>query len=44
LSFAKLATIKRVNVIIEAFKKMPDKKLIVIYGNNDPQKDEFFAL
>lgn len=44
LSFAKLATIKRVGVIIEAFKQITDKKLVVIYWNNDPQKDEFLAL
>jgi hypothetical protein len=29
---------------VEAFLKMPDKKLVVIYGENDPQKDEIFTL
>jgi glycosyltransferase involved in cell wall biosynthesis len=31
LSFARLSDAKRVDKIIEAFKKMPKKKLIVIY-------------
>lgn len=44
LSFARLADAKRVDRIVEAFKKMPDKKLIVIYGQNDPQKDKVFSL
>lgn len=44
LSFWKLAHIKRIDKIIEAFASMPDKKLKVIYGNNDPQKDEFLEL
>lgn len=44
LSFARLSTVKRVDRIVEAFKKMPDKKLIVIYGENDPQRQEIFDL
>jgi hypothetical protein len=31
LSFARLADAKRVDKIVEAFKLMPEKKLIVIY-------------
>jgi glycosyltransferase involved in cell wall biosynthesis len=31
LSFARLSEIKRVDKIVKAFKKMPDKKLKVIY-------------
>jgi hypothetical protein len=31
LSFARLSDAKRVDKIVEAFTKMPDKKLIVIY-------------
>jgi glycosyltransferase involved in cell wall biosynthesis len=31
LSFARLADAKRVDNIIKAFNKMPDKKLVVIY-------------
>lgn len=44
LSFARLSTVKRVDKIVEAFKKIPDKKLVVIYGENDPQKQEIFDL
>lgn len=44
LSFARLSTVKRVDRIVEAFKQMPDKKLIVIYGENDPQRQEIFDL
>jgi len=44
LSFARLSDAKRVDKIVEAFKQMPDKKLIVIYGENDPQKNKVFEL
>jgi len=44
LSFARLSDAKRVDKIVEAFKKLPDKKLIVIYGENDPQKQKIFDL
>ncbi len=44
LSFARLADAKRVVHIVEAFKKMPDKKLIVVYWENDPQKNKIFKL
>lgn len=44
LSYARLATLKRVDRIIEAFQKMPDKKLLVIHGRNDPQRSEWLAL
>ena len=44
LSFARLADAKRVDHIVEAFKKMPDKKLVVVYWENDPQKDKIFKL
>lgn len=42
-SFARLASAKRVDIVVEAFKHMPDKKLIVSYGQNDPQKEAIFA-
>jgi glycosyltransferase involved in cell wall biosynthesis len=42
LSFARLADAKRVDKVVEAFKKMPDKKLIVIYGENDPAREKIF--
>lgn len=44
LSFARLADAKRVDMIVSAFMQMPDKKLIVIYGENDPQKNNIFEL
>jgi len=44
LSFARLADAKRVDRIVEAFKNMPEKKLIVIYGENDPAKQKIFDL
>jgi glycosyltransferase involved in cell wall biosynthesis len=44
LSFARLSDAKRVDRVVEAFKQMLDKKLVVIYGENDPQKDKIFTL
>lgn len=44
LSFARLSDAKRVDKIVEAFKKLPEKKLIVIYWENDPQKEKIFSL
>ncbi|EKD66144.1 MAG: glycosyl transferase group 1 [uncultured bacterium (gcode 4)] len=44
LSFARLAWAKRVDRIAEAFQKMPDKKLKIIHGINDPQKEEIIKL
>ena len=44
LSFARLADAKRVDKIVEAFGKMPDKKLIVVYGENDPAKAKIFKM
>ncbi|MDR1987323.1 MAG: glycosyltransferase [Candidatus Peribacteria bacterium] len=44
LSFARLSDAKRVDKIVEAFKKLSDKKLVVIYGENDPQKEKIFNL
>jgi glycosyltransferase involved in cell wall biosynthesis len=44
LSFSKLATFKRVDAAVRAFREMPDKKFLVVYGINDPQKDEVLAL
>jgi len=42
LSFARLADAKRVDRVVEAFKKIPDKKLVVIYGENDPAREKIF--
>lgn len=44
LSFARLSDAKRVDRIVEAFKQIPDKKLVVIYWENDPQKEKIFEL
>lgn len=43
VSFSKLATFKRIDLVVKAFREMPDKKLLVIHGANDPQKDEVLA-
>jgi Zn-dependent peptidase ImmA (M78 family) len=29
---------------VEAFQKLPDKKIIIIHGQNDPQKQKIFDL
>lgn len=44
LSFARLSDAKRVDRVIEAFKKLPEKKLVVIYWENDPQRQKIFDL
>lgn len=44
LSFARLSDAKRVDKVVEAFKEMPEKKLLVIYWENDPQKEKIFEI
>ena len=44
LSFARLTHAKRIDMIIRAFAKMPDKNIVILYGENDSQKDEFMEL
>ena len=44
LSFARLSDAKRVDKIVEAFKILSYKKLVIIYWENDPQKDKIFRL
>ncbi|MDQ7021967.1 MAG: glycosyltransferase [Candidatus Gracilibacteria bacterium] len=44
ISVSRLSSAKRIDNIVKAFSQMSDKKLIVIYGVNDPQKDEIFEL
>lgn len=44
LSFARLADAKRVDMIVKAFRDLPDERLIVIYGKNDPQREKIFSL
>lgn len=42
ISFARLADAKRVEKIIYAFQHLPEEKLLVIYGKNDPQRQKIF--
>ena len=44
ISASRLSTAKRIDNIVKAFKQMPNKKLVVIYWINDPQKEEIFEL
>ncbi len=44
LSFARLSDAKRVDMVVQAFTQMPDKKLVVIYWENDPQKNNIFDI
>jgi glycosyltransferase involved in cell wall biosynthesis len=44
LSFARLSSIKRVDRIVTAFQKMPEEKLILTYGKNDPEKEKIFTM
>ncbi len=44
LSFSRLTHAKRIDTIIRAFAQIPDKKIIILYGEHDSQKDEFMRL
>lgn len=44
ISFSRLTHAKRIDVIIRAFQKIPDKKILILYGENDSQKDEFLKM
>lgn len=44
LSFARLADAKRVDRVVQAFQKILDKNLVIIYGENDPQRQKIFDL
>lgn len=44
LSCARLSWAKRVDMIVQAFQNMPDKKLKVMYGLNDPDREKIFSL
>lgn len=43
LSFARLSPPKRVDLIVDAFIRMPDQNLIFTYGQNDPLREEIIA-
>lgn len=40
LSFARLSSIKRVDRIVSAFQRIPNEKLIITYGQNDPERQK----
>ena len=44
LSFARLSDAKRVDKIVEAFWNLPNKKLVVIYWENDPAREKIFQI
>jgi glycosyltransferase involved in cell wall biosynthesis len=44
VSFSRLTHAKRIDIIINAFKEIPDKKVLILYGENDSQKNEFMKL
>lgn len=44
VSFSRLTHAKRIDTIIRAFQKIPEKNIVILYGENDSQKDEFIKL
>lgn len=44
LSFARLSDAKRVDRVVKAFTELPEKKLVVIYWENDPSREKIFSL
>lgn len=44
ISVSRISSAKRIDNIVKAFQQMPDKKIIIVYWENDPQKDEIFEL
>lgn len=44
ISFSRLTHAKRIDTIIRAFRQLPDKKIVILYGENDSQKDEFIKM
>lgn len=44
LSFARLSSIKRVDRIVAAFQKMPERQLVITYGKNDPEKEKILGM
>lgn len=44
LSFSRLTHAKRIDTIIEAFKGLPTKNLVVIFWEEDSQREEFLQL
>ncbi len=44
LSFSRLTHAKRVDEIIEAFKALPNQNLVILFGAEDSQREEFMRL
>ncbi|MBC7503770.1 glycosyltransferase [Candidatus Gracilibacteria bacterium] len=44
LSFSRLTHAKRIDSIIRSFQQTPEKNILILYGENDSQKDEFLYL
>ena len=44
LSFSRLTHAKRVDEIIEAFKALPNQNLVILFGTEDSQREEFMRL
>jgi glycosyltransferase involved in cell wall biosynthesis len=44
LSFARLTHAKRIDTIIRAFQKVPEKNLLILFGSHDSQREEFMQL
>lgn len=43
-SFARLSSIKRVDLVVQAFLQMPEKNLVFTYGKNDPEKEKILRM
>lgn len=43
LSFCRLSPPKRVDLIVDAFIRMPEKNLILTFGKNDPEKENILS-
>jgi len=44
ISVSRISSAKRIDNIVKAFQQMPDKKIMIVYWENDPQKEEIFEL
>lgn len=44
MSYARLSDIKRVDRIVRAFQKMPERRVIIHHGANDPESENIRAL
>lgn len=44
LSFARLTSNKRIDTIIRAFQRMPSEQIVIIYGENDTDKNKLMEL